>query len=499
MNATQLGLTRSTSACLGALVALALASPGAVAQTWIGADGTWNTASNWSPSGVPSSTGTATFAGTGVTTLAAPDNVSQPSGDTTVSTIGSIVFASGAQGYTITETSPNNRFLWFPNNGGITVNAGVTTNQTIQAWVRNGWNFGSGSLSITNNGSGTLTLSNLTSNFPNPGSATSTVVFSGSGLTVVGQVLERTSTATTSIEKTGSGTLEIVSGGTSAPGSGSIGWFQGTTTINGGTLQLGDQNALGGSTASITFGGGTLRYSGSNSVDYSGRILSSTAAIAIDTAGQSVTFATPLPSTNVGGLTKLGSGSLALNAANLYSGTTTISGGTLALGASGSFASSPLIQVESGAFLNVAAVTGGFSLASTQTLGGRGSLQGAATFDSGAQLAFDAAGPLIATDQLSFTNFGISSLAGVNWDSLDLNSPYTLIDGNQDFASAGLLNFGELARTPVGTNREAYFQAGGDGGNALQLVVVPEPGTTTLAGLGLAAAAWALRRRAVVR
>jgi hypothetical protein len=147
-----------------------------------------------------------------------------------------------------------------------------------------------------------------------------------------------------------------------------------------------------------------------------------------------------------------------------------------------------------GGTFNVSAKSG-FSLASGQTLGGLGTLVGATTFGGGSLLAFDPTGPLVAQNTLTFSSFGISSLANVNWGSLATDSPYTLISGVQDFASAGLNNFGESSKFDVGGGREAYFQAGGVGGTALQLVVVPEPAGIALAGLGVAAAAWGFRRR----
>jgi autotransporter-associated beta strand protein len=78
--------------------------------------------------------------------------------------------------------------------------------------------------------------------------------------------------------------------------------------------------------------------------------------------------------TGNGSLSKNGSGPLYLEAANSYTGNTVISGGTLALyggGANGSIASSALINLTSGATLDVSGRSDGtFTLASGQTLNG---------------------------------------------------------------------------------------------------------------------------------
>jgi autotransporter-associated beta strand protein len=211
------------------------------------------------------------------------------------------------------------------------------------------------------------------------------------------------------------------------------------------------------------------------------------------TATTGVTTINSVIGSNVTGLTQSGPARLVLNGNNAFTGPTTINGGTLTLGATGALASSP-ISVGLGGTFNVSAKSG-FSLASGQTLGGLGTLVGATTFGGGSLLAFDPTGPLVAQNTLTFSSFGISSLANVNWGSLATDSPYTLISGVQDFASAGLNNFGESSKFDVGGGREAYFQAGGVGGTALQLVVVPEPAGIALAGLGVAAAAWGFRRR----
>ena len=110
--------------------------------------------------------------------------------------------------------------------------------------------------------------------------------------------------------------------------------YTGRTTINGGVLSLANSAAMAGG-GQLTFGGGTLQYTANNAVDYSGKIVSSSGAIAVDLNGQSVTFASPLASSNSGGLTvnsSVGGGVLVFSASNAFSGATLISGGTLQLG-----------------------------------------------------------------------------------------------------------------------------------------------------------------------
>lgn len=142
-----------------------------------------------------------------------------------------------------------------------------------------------------------------------------------------------------SIEKTGTGKW-ILSGNNT---------YTGTTTLTLGTLGLAHSSGFGIG-GNIIFKGGTLQYNGV-STDLSSRIKSSTSAIIIDTNGQSVTFATLLPATNVGGLTKLGTGVLTIPVGNLYTGVTTVSGGTLATGGSQAIPDSSAVTVSSGAIL----------------------------------------------------------------------------------------------------------------------------------------------------
>ena len=133
-------------------------------------------------------------------------------------------------------------------------------------------------------------------------------------------------------------TLKVAAGTWMLGGANSYG---GGTTIAGGTLGLASAGAIPGY---ITFTGGVLQHSASNTLDYSGAIVNSTAAMAIDTGGQSVTYGGSLVSSNTAGLNKRVRGLLALNGVNSYTGTTTISGGTLQTGVTGALPALTLVM-----------------------------------------------------------------------------------------------------------------------------------------------------------
>ena len=134
-----------------------------------------------------------------------------------------------------------------------------------------------------------------------------------------------------SLTKTGTGTLTLTGNNT----------YTGLTTLAGGVLNAGAADGSGygalGNSGTITFTGGTLQYSSQSAAsDYSPRIFNSSGPIAIDTNGQNVNFNSSLDGSNIGGLTKAGSGTLSLNAPNSYSGVATIAGGVLSLGTTSS-------------------------------------------------------------------------------------------------------------------------------------------------------------------
>ncbi len=151
------------------------------------------------------------------------------------------------------------------------------------------------------------------------GASVLTVGNGGNGGAFSGAIQNSGPNGSVAVVKTGSGT-QYLSG---------VGTYTGGTTLSGGVLNF-SASALG--TGSVTFSGGTLQYASGNTQDVSPAVASigSGQAAKIDTNGNSVFFGSGLSGN--GGLTKLGSGMLTLNAANSYLGTTTVSGGTLQLG-----------------------------------------------------------------------------------------------------------------------------------------------------------------------
>ena len=256
--------------------------------------------------------------------------------------------------------------------------------------------------------------------------------------------------------------------------------------------------ALGaGSTATITFDGGVLKNLAA-STNYLGSISSAqikTGGAKFITTGGDITITQAMAnfSGHTGSLTKEGGNTLTLSGGNTYTGATTISAGTLALSAAGSIAGSSLIDVASGGVFDVALVSGGFSVASGQSLGGAGSILGDLVFGSGSKLVFSTTDTLaLSGGTASFfagtpgSRFGIDDLLGIS--SSTPTGTYTLISGTVD--TANLDNLGSGNAYNLGAGVSAYFQQG-----SLQVVVVPEPSAVALVGIGLAGVAWAVTRR----
>ena len=112
--------------------------------------------------------------------------------------------------------------------------------------------------------------------------------------------------------------------------------YSGGTTVTAGTLSISKDASLGAATGGLTLNGGALEVTGTSDTGLgSSRSLaigSSGATIDINASAENYAIGQSI-ATTTGGLTKTGSGALALDAANSYSGGTTLSAGTLILGA----------------------------------------------------------------------------------------------------------------------------------------------------------------------
>ncbi len=176
-----------------------------------------------------------------------------------------------------------------------------------------------------NNNSGNLNLNYSTTTPTSLSLGAFTLTIDGTGNVNVNDPVS--GSGSDAIIKNGSGKLTLSGNNT----------YTGTTTIGAGILQadaadVASTSGALGNGGNITFTGGALQYTSlSAATDYSTRFKNSTSAITLDTNGQSVALAGIMDSSNNGGLTKQGSGTLTLSNSNAYTGTTWIQNGTISV------------------------------------------------------------------------------------------------------------------------------------------------------------------------
>ncbi|MDM0104641.1 autotransporter outer membrane beta-barrel domain-containing protein [Variovorax sp. J22R24] len=205
------------------------------------------------------------------------------------------------------------------------------------------------------------------------------VVFNRSDALSFGGVISGTG----SVTKSGAGTLTLTANNT----------YTGPTILNEGVLAFSNPNNLGTLGNPIVFNGGTLRYLAS-AFGFIGRPVTLLAGGGtVDTNGFSSEYRGV--ASGIGGMTKIGAGTLSLTGNNTYTGGTTIGAGTLQVGLGGTTGSlvgnivnnAALVFNRSDALTYSGVISGSGTLAQsgagTTTLTGENTYTGATTVSAG--------------------------------------------------------------------------------------------------------------------
>jgi fibronectin-binding autotransporter adhesin len=436
------------------ILAIALVPNAHPANIWDGggADGFWNTASNWDDNFVPGSAQNLTFSGDAQTITT--NNIASFTVGTGAATTYAITFGNtGALGTSAFTLAGNQ----------IVLNAGTGTGGSIIS-------------SAVTDGSITDTIS------LNMRIASTATISLGANHNLIITGLLTQASGTRQLTKTGIGELILRNAGNN---------YLGATTINNGTLTVdvagGIQNAgvasaLGagsGANSQINFSGGTLNVSlgadstdrqvrignatltsigganiNNNSANGSNPLLFSNAAFNVSAGAITVNRLLTLGGANTdanaingvisdnntagGGtvsLTKSGSGRWVLSGASTYTGGTTINEGTLALGAANRLADTGAVTVNAGTF-NL----GGFSdTVGAVTLAGGSITNGTLTGSSYDARNGNVAAVLAGSGALTKSTTNTVTLAGAN-----TYTGTTIVDAGTLAVNGSLLNSGSV-------------------------------------------------------
>ncbi len=240
--------------------------------------------------------------------------------------------------------------------------------------------------------------------------------------------------------------------------------YSGTTTISGGTLQLGNLSAIPSGTGKGNVAdNGTLDLQGFSAVlngfSGTGVVTNSFAGSAVLNLGgnnQSSAFSgTIRDGAGSIALVKSGTGTLTLGNANSYSGSTGVRGGVLAIGADASLGAAPIIYTPGSLTLDGAtlSVLSSMTLASTRgvTIGpSLGSGTGTLNIASGASVTY---GGVIADN-----GSGVGSLVVQGGGSFELDGASTY-SGNT-VVSSGTLVSGNIGALPSGAGKGDFVDNG---------------------------------------
>jgi fibronectin-binding autotransporter adhesin len=211
----------------------------------------------------------------------------------------------------------------------------------------------------------------------------------------------------------------------------------GTYNLNGGTLVV-QSLSKGSGTAAFNFGGGTLKANSSWSATLPMNLTGTGGNANVDTAGYALTLSGQL--SGLGGLNKVGAGSLTLSGSNVYMGTTNINGGVLAISSTAALPGWNITNeylVASGAGLTVGDTISDANVATMLATG---------NFSTGSAIGFDV------TTSRTFNGSALSSgvgLAKSGSGTLNLSGALATTTGAV-IITAGNLNLGYFSQTTSG-------------------------------------------------
>lgn len=273
-----------------------------------------------------------------------------------------------------------------------------------------------------------------------------------------------------------SGTLNFATGAACSNAFSDFSFATSVFAINGGTIDntSGSAQTLfvnGGGFYSI---GGSFVFTGTSSMTFAGANVTLSVTPTVTVLANTLTMGTAISGFGKG-LTKAGSGTLALTNMNTYSGNTTIAAGTLALSGPGSIPDTTNLLIGSSATFDVSTLTSTLALGAGQTLTGEG-----ATGTIKGSLNLGAGGPLVLTNNgtvatLTITG-GTLTLANnavtvdVTGSALTANT-YTLISAGTGGSVAGSVATSTVTVGGAGLAANTTASLKISGGGALQLVV----------------------------
>jgi hypothetical protein len=266
------------------------------------------------------------------------------------------------------------------------------------------------------------------------------------------------------------------------------------TTFAGGILRLrvtgtstyAGNGTLTANTDFATISGANLAYSGTLNLGSNTLSLAPGLATGAVTISGIVSGSGNLQTKSSGPAGSAGTGVSTLSNTNTYTGATNITTGTLAIGLGGSISNSTVISVASGSKLDITAA--GLTLATGQTLVGKGSIIGTLTTSSGSKIAPGNSATtetgitiIKATGTLTATSLTIASGTTFDFEFDTDNDQITISDSNGLVINGGAINlYAADGTTPFSTDGTYTLfnhvgTLGGIGFNALS-VANPQSG-----------------------